>query len=139
MPKSLSHVVVLTDALQEVVAFCTAVAGIPAVQRYDIEAAGVAELFGWSGLTAPVPAAFIGEGPGGLDVVEIPEHLRGDVTPGLRLLAVVNRDVTSASAAASEAGFGVRGPFHVTAATGGPMSLVEVVAGGLPFELVQFG
>jgi hypothetical protein len=33
----------------------------------------------------------------------------------------------------------VRGPFHTTAATGLPMALVEVEAGGVAFELVQFG
>jgi hypothetical protein len=37
------------------------------------------------------------------------------------------------------AGFTVRGPFRTTAATGAPMATVEVIAGGVAFELVQFG
>ena len=72
-------------------------------------------------------------------MLEIPAALRGSVPPGVRLLAVVNRDAEQAGTDAAAAGFDVRGPFHTTAATGAPMSLVEVVAGGLPFELVQFG
>ncbi len=139
MPKSLSHVVVLTDDIEEVVRFCAEVAGITTVARYEIPSADVATLFGWVDLTTPVSAAFVGEGPGSLDLVEIPGPLRGEVAPGLRLLAVVNRDAAAAGVEAAEAGFGVRGPFHVTAATGAAMSLVEVHAGGLPFELVQFG
>ena len=139
MPKSLSHVVVLTEDIGEVVRFCADVAGITTVARYEIPTADADALFGWPDLEDPVSAAFVGEGPGGLDLVEIPGSLRGEVAPGLRLLAVVNRDVAEAGARAAEAGFGVRGPFHVTAATGTAMSLVEVRAGGLPFELVQFG
>ena len=139
MPKSLSHVVVFTDDLEEVIGFCVERAGIPSVSRYDIPAESLSQLFGWAGLTAPASAAFIGEGPGALDVIEIPEQLRGDVAPGMRLLAVVNRDVEGAGAEAAAAGHAVRGPFHVTAATGAPMALVEVTAGGLSFELVQFG
>jgi hypothetical protein len=81
----------------------------------------------------------VGEGPGGVDVLEIPGPLRDTVRPGVRLLAVVNRDAAAAGEAAAAAGFDVRGPFHTTAATGAPMSLVEVVAGGVAFELVQFG
>ena len=139
MPKSMSHVVVVTDDLEEVVRFCVDVAGIATVSRYEIAAEGLSQLFGWEGLTAPVAAAFIGDGPGSLDVVEIPEHLRGEVAPGMRLLAVVNRDIGDAAATATEAGHRVRGPFHTATVTGAPMSLVEITAGGLPFELVQFG
>jgi catechol 2,3-dioxygenase-like lactoylglutathione lyase family enzyme len=139
MPKSLSHVVVLTDDLAEVVRFCTEVAGLTAVAPYEIPAADLATLFGWPELDAPVAAAFVGEGPGSLDLVEIPAPLRGEVRPGLRLLAVANRDVLAAGAAATGAGFATRGPFEVATVAGDPMSLVEVAAGGLSFELVQFG
>jgi hypothetical protein len=81
----------------------------------------------------------VGEGPGSIDVLEIPASLRDDVRPGVRLLAVVNRDAAAAGEAAGAAGYEVRGPFRTTAATGQGMSLVEVIAGGVPFELVQFG
>ncbi len=120
MPRSLSHVVVLTHDLDEVVRFCGEVAGIAAVTRYPIPAADLEMLFGWPGLQEPVAAAFVGEGPGGLDLVEVPESLRDDVAPGMRLLAVVNRDVDAATTTAAAAGFETRGPFTVTSATGAP-------------------
>ncbi|HZP31223.1 MAG TPA: VOC family protein [Acidimicrobiia bacterium] len=139
MPKSLSHVVVFTDDLDAMLRFLTDVAKVPAVNPYRTEAEDVHELFGWPLEHAAVRGAFVGEGPGGVDILEIPEALRGTVPPGVRLLAVVNRDAAAAGAAAQAAGFPVRGPFATTAATGAPMSLVEVVAGGVAFELVQFG
>lgn len=139
MPKSLSHVVVLTDDLDASVRFLTEVAKITAVNPYRTEARDVHDLFGWPLEHAAARGAFVGEGPGCVDLLEIPEALRDTVKPGVRLLAAVNRDAVAAGEAATAAGFEVRGPFHTTAATGAPMSLVEVVAGGVPFELVQFG
>ena len=120
MPKSLSHVVVLTDDLDAVVRFLTEVANVSGVAPYETEPEDVAR-------------------PGGVDVVEIPEALRDTVRPGARLLAVVNRDAAGSGEAAASAGFTVRGPFRTTAATGAPMAIVEVMAGGVAFELVQFG
>ncbi|MCU1487218.1 MAG: hypothetical protein JWN67_3964 [Actinomycetia bacterium] len=128
--------VVLTEDLDAVVSFLTDVARITDVTPYEAEAADLAALFGWS---SGARGAFVGDGPGSIDVLEIPESERGTVAPGVRLLAVVNRDIGAAGAAAAGAGHEVRGPFHTTAATGAPMSLVEVIAGGIPFELVQFG
>ncbi len=139
MPKSLSHVVMFTDDLEGLLGFLTDVARIAPVGRYETEPDEIAGLFGWPVEHGRARGAFVGEGPGSLDILEIPEALRDTVTPGVRLLAVVNRDAGAAGEAAAAAGFDVRGPFHTTTATGGPMALVEVTAGGLPFELVQFG
>ena len=136
MPKSLSHLVTFTDDLDAVVSFLTEVARITEVTYYEAKAEDVGPLFGWS---SSARGAFVGEGPGSIDLLEIPEADRGTVTPGVRLLAVVNRDVEAAGRAAADAGHQTRGPFSATAATGGPMSLVEVIAGGIPFELIQFG
>jgi hypothetical protein len=137
MPKSLSHVVVFTDDLDSVLRFVTEVAKVTTVNRYETE--DVATLFGWPAELGAAQGAFVGEGPGGLDILEIPEQLRDTVKPGVRLLAVVNRDAAAAGDAARAAGFAVRGPFQTTAATGLPMALVEIAAGGVAFELVQFG
>jgi catechol 2,3-dioxygenase-like lactoylglutathione lyase family enzyme len=139
MPKSLSHVVVFTDDLDGIVRFLTDVAKVTSVTPYDAKADDVHALFGWPLDAGPARGAFVGEGPGSVDILEIPTAIRDEVRPGVRLLAAVNRDAVAAGEAATAAGFAVRGPFHTTAATGNPMSLVEVVAGGVPFELVQFG
>lgn len=129
---------VLTEDLDGVVRFLTEVAGITVVAPYEAGADGLRDLFGWD-VDRPARGAFVGEGPGSVDVLEIPEALRGSVTPGVRLLAVVNRDARAAGDVAADAGYEVRGPFAATSATGNPMAMVEVVAGGVPFELVQFG
>ena len=139
MPKALSHTVVFTDDLDEALRVCTEVANLSPVNTYDIEPEIVERLFGWSGLDGPVRAAFVGESPGGLDLVHIPEHLRSEVAPGLRLLAVANRDASAAAEKAAAAGFSVRGPMPSTTMDGGSMAITEVEAGGLSFELVQFG
>jgi hypothetical protein len=139
MPKALSHTVVFTDDIDEAVRLCTEVAGLSTVAPYEVAAEIAERLFGWTALTGPVRAAFVGESPGALDLLQIPTHLLGEVAPGLRLLAVVNRDATAAATLAADAGFEVRGPLESTTLHGTPMWLTEVTAGGLSFELLQFG
>jgi hypothetical protein len=139
VPSSLSHVVVLTDDLDAALRYLGDVARIKAVNPYETDPEVVHALFGWPLEHSRLRGAFVGEGPGSIDLLEIPEALRGSVQPGARFLASVTRDVEAAAAQATEAGFGVRGPFEATTATGGPMSMIEVTAGGVPFELVTFG
>lgn len=113
-------------------------AGVSDVEPYEAAPGGLRDLFGWD-LDRPARGAFVGQGPGSVDVLEIPEPLRGSVAPGARLLAMVNRDARAAGDVAADAGYPVRGPFTAISATGNPMTMVEVVAGGVAFELVQFG
>jgi hypothetical protein len=139
MPVSLSHVVVLTDDLDAIVRFLTEVAKVRPFAPYETEPADVHALFGWPLEHGRARGVFVGEGPGSLDVLEIPAALRDSVRPGVRLLAVANRDATAAAAAATAAGFPAHGPFTTTTAMGGTMATTEVIAGGVAFELVQFG
>lgn len=139
MPNSLSHVVVLTDDLDAVLRFLTEVAGMRDVLRYETVPEQVHALFEWPVEHGRAAGAFVGQGPGAVDVLEIPEALRDTVRPGVRLLAVVNRDAAGAGERARDAAFATRGPFAATTATGGTMAMCEVVAGGVAFELVQFG
>jgi hypothetical protein len=139
VPRSLSHTVVFTDDIDEAVRLCTEVASLSPVGPYEVAPEIAERLFGWTGLTGPVRAAFVGESPGALDLLQIPEHLLGEVAPGLRLLAVLTRDAPAAASSAAAAGFEVRGPLESTTMHGGPMWLTEVTAGGLAFELLQFG
>jgi catechol 2,3-dioxygenase-like lactoylglutathione lyase family enzyme len=139
VPSSLSHVVVLTDDLDALLRFLDEVARVRGVNRYETQPEDTHAIFGWPLEHGRARGAFVGEGPGAVDVLEIPEALRGTVTPGVRLLAIVNRDAAAAGQEAAARGFAVRGPFHTTAATGAPMAMVEVGVGGVAFELVQFG
>lgn len=139
MPTALSHVVVLTDDLDAVLRFLTDVANLRPVAHYETVAEDVEALFGWPVEHGVARGAFVGEGPGSVDVLEIPEALRDTVRPGVRLLAVANRDAEAGRDTATAAGFAARGPFTTTTATGGTMATTEVFAGGVAFELVQFG
>jgi catechol 2,3-dioxygenase-like lactoylglutathione lyase family enzyme len=140
MPRGLSHAVVLTDDLDATIQFLRDVANMAPVSAVTEGAPeDYALVFGWALDQAATRSAFVGEGAGMLEVVEIPAPLRGTVVPGVRLLAVANRDVATAADAASTAGFEVRGPLTVTSAGEHGASIVEVVAGGVPFELIQFG
>lgn len=139
MPSSLSHVVVLTDDLDAVLRFLSEVAKVKGVTNYETVPEQVSALFGWPMEHGRARGAFVGEGPGSIDVLEIPVGLRDEVKPGVRLLAVANRDAAAARVTAEDHGFEARGPFTATTATGGEMHTTEVVAGGVAFELIQFG
>jgi catechol 2,3-dioxygenase-like lactoylglutathione lyase family enzyme len=140
MPRALSHAVVLTDDLDATLRFLGDVAKIAPVGEVSAGVpADYSLVFGWPLDQAATRSAFIGEGAGMLEVVEIPVALRGTVAPGVRLLAVANRDVAATAGAAQAAGFDVRGPLTVTSAGERGATIAEVVAGGIPFELIQFG
>ena len=139
MPSSLSHVVVFTDDLEGLLHFLTDVAKVKGVTRYETVPEQVEPLFGWPLEHGRARCAFVGEGPGAIDIVEIPPGLRDSIQPGVRLLAIPNRDAKAAQQDATDAGYAARGPFTATTSTGGEMRMTEVVAGGVSFELVQFG
>ncbi len=139
MPSSLSHIVVLSNDLDEVLSFAREHARLAPVHVYDASPVSMSEMFGWPLEQAATRGAIIGNGPGTLEVVEIPQALRGSVQPGLALLAVPNRDADKAAAALTAAGIAARGPIEQDAPGGPRLRIVTAEAGGLPFELVQFG
>ena len=139
MPRALSHAVVLTDDLDETLRFLTEVANLSPARHIAGASEDYSTIFGWPIEQAATRGAFVGEGAGMLEVVEIPVALRDTVTPGVRFLAVANRDVVSAADAAATAGFAVRGPLSATSAGENGATVAEVTAGGIAFELIQFG
>jgi catechol 2,3-dioxygenase-like lactoylglutathione lyase family enzyme len=139
MPRALSHVVVLTDDLDTTLRFFAEVANVAPVREVTGAPEEYALVFGWPVEQAASRGAFVGEGPGMLELVEIPAALRGSVSPGVRLLAVANRDVAATARAAADAGFEVRGPLTVESAGEHGATIAEVTAGGISFELIQFG
>jgi catechol 2,3-dioxygenase-like lactoylglutathione lyase family enzyme len=139
MPRALSHVVVLTDDLDTTLRFFAEVANVAPVREVTGAPEEYALVFGWPVDQAASRGAFVGEGPGMLELVEIPAALRGSVSPGVRLLAVANRDVAATARAAADAGFEVRGPLTVESAGEHGATIAEVTAGGISFELIQFG
>ena len=141
MPKSLFHVVVLTDDLDEVVRFLSEVAGLQPVRRFADEPATQAqaeELFGWPAGDVTVRGAAVGEGAGMVELIEIPESRRGTESPRVVFMSLATQDLDGYEARARSAGFAVG------ARSGGEGALadfatVPVTVGGLPFEFISFG
>jgi catechol 2,3-dioxygenase-like lactoylglutathione lyase family enzyme len=140
MPRALSHAVVLTDDLDATLRFLSDVAKVAPVSPVTEGAPeDYALVFGWPLEQAATRSAFVGEGAGMLEVVEIPAPRRGGGGRGVRRVAGANRDAVAAADVARDAGFEVRGPLTVTSAGEHGATIAEVVAGGVAFELIQFG
>ena len=140
MPSSISHVIVLTDDFDGVLRFLADVAGLPSPPTlYETEPDVIEDIFGWPAEHGRTRAAFVGNGPGSIDLLEIPSGLRDGVKPRIVLPAIPNRDVAATGEKAAAAGYAVRGPFAAKTSTGGDMAMIEVTVGGIGFELVQFG
>jgi hypothetical protein len=130
----------LTDDLDATLRFLADVARVSPITPVSEGAPeDYALVFGWPLEDAATRSAFAGEGAGMLEVVEIPAALRGTVTPGVRLLAIANREVASTADHARTTGYDVRGPLFVTSAGEHGATIAEVTAGGVAFELIQFG
>ncbi|HZQ88247.1 MAG TPA: VOC family protein [Acidimicrobiales bacterium] len=139
MPKGIFHAVVATDDLDASLRFLVDVCGIGPVRRYSTPARALSSVLGWPPGDYVATAAIVGQPPGMLDIVEVPEPLRGTVAPGVQLLAIATPDVAGRVAAAQEAGFSPLEPRTVVDADGAQMTTSPVTVGGVGYELVRFG
>lgn len=133
MPKRLFHVVLLTDELEETVRFLSEVVGMGEPQRHPQLGPRNAEVFGWPAEGTDTERVVLGEGPGLIEVVGIPESLRGTVQPGVAFVAFASPDPDGLGEKAAAAGFPPGPRLEIDGAT-----LVPVPVGGLPFEFVRF-
>jgi catechol 2,3-dioxygenase-like lactoylglutathione lyase family enzyme len=138
MPKGIFHAVVLTDDLEGTLRFLHDVSGIKPVRRYQPEPEQLAAAFGWP-THIRAPAAMVGEGPGMMEVIEIPAGLRGEVAPGVSLLAVATTDVDGRVEAARAAGFQPDAVRTAIGADGTSITVAPVRVGGVGYEFVRFG
>jgi catechol 2,3-dioxygenase-like lactoylglutathione lyase family enzyme len=139
VPKGIFHAVVATDDLEASLTFLVDVCGIGPVRRYTTPGAALSSVLGWPAGDYVATAAIVGQPPGMLDVVEVPAPLRGQVTPGVALLAIATPDVAGKVSAARDAGFSPLDPRTVVDADGAQMTTAPVVVGGVGYELVRFG
>ena len=138
MPSRLFHVVLLTDEIDEVARFLTEVVGLTDPRWFPNDAEQSSRVFGWPVVEAPGRRVVIGQPPGMVELVEIPEALRGEVRPGVAFLAFATPDVEGYAERAALAGFDV-GTVDTVAGAGEPSTLVPVTVGGLPWEFMRFG
>jgi hypothetical protein len=136
MPARLSHVVVLTDDLESHSRFLVDVVGMVAADDFTIAEAQMADVFGWEGV-GTTRARMHGEGPGSVELVEIPEQLRGEVPSSIGFLTFLTRDATSAAQKASTVGLDAKGPVAAPNPAGGEIHCTFVPFAGTSVELVQ--
>jgi hypothetical protein len=80
-----------------------------------------------------------GSGGGGMiEVIPIPDSLRGSVRPGVALLSFAVRDIEERIALCRSLGHTVTDPVRVRNETV-DVSLARFVVGGIPFELAHHG
>jgi catechol 2,3-dioxygenase-like lactoylglutathione lyase family enzyme len=138
MPSRLFHVVLFTDAIDEAARFLTEVVGMTEPRWFPNDAAQSTKVFGWPHVEEPGRRVVIGQPPGMVELVEIPEELRGTVEPGVAFLAFATPDVEGYAERSRAAGFDV-GEVQTVAGAGEPSTLVPIQVGGLPWEFMRFG
>ena len=138
MPKSLSHVVVLTDDLEAVVRFLTEVANVQPVERYETRPRTSRRCSAGRSNTAVRRARSSGPAPARSTCWRSPTRCAIRCAPVCGCWRSPTATRRPLRDAATAAGFAARGPFATVTATGGTMHTTEVIAGGIPFELTQF-
>ena len=137
MPKRLFQLVLFTEDIDESVRFLVDVIGMGEPRWLDSPGSGNAQVFGWPE-DSDTRRVVLGEGPGMIELVQIPESLRGTVAPGVGMVAFATPDVEGYAERATAAGFPMAGPITVSGPDG-PTTLADVVLGGLQYELIRFG
>jgi catechol 2,3-dioxygenase-like lactoylglutathione lyase family enzyme len=130
--------VLLTDDVDEAHRFLTEVVGMTGARWFENDSAQATAVFGWPPITKPGRRVVLGEPPGMVELVEIPEELRGTIRPGVAFVAFATPDVEGYAERAAAAGFEV-GPVQTVPGAGEPSTLAPITAGGLPWELMRFG
>ena len=139
MPSGIVKAIVLVDDLDETLRFLEGVAGAAPVTRFASTAEQAAAGLGWPEGRGATRGAIVGARQGLLELVEIPDALRGELTSGVAGLSFGARDVRSSAAAARQAGFDAGEPFQIVGVDGGTSTIARINVGGVPFELINFG
>lgn len=136
MPSRSHHVACTTDDPAAVEAFLTDVVGLPVYLRFWIPGENLERTAGWPP-NEGTDAVLYGDPPGGLvEVIAVPEALRGRVPVGLWLVSFATADLEAMRDAAKAGGVVTTEPFTTTGEVRLDASFTTV--GGVPFELVRF-
>jgi catechol 2,3-dioxygenase-like lactoylglutathione lyase family enzyme len=130
--------VLLTDDIDETARFLTEVVGMTGARWFPNDSEQATAVFGWPPISEPGRRVVLGQPPGMVELVEIPDELRGTVRPGVAFVAFATPDVEGYAERASAAGFDV-GEVRTVPGAGEASTLVPVTVGGLPWELMRFG
>ncbi|MCU1374291.1 MAG: hypothetical protein JWO68_1577 [Actinomycetia bacterium] len=138
MPSRLFHVVLFTDEIDETARFLMDVVGLTDPRWFPNDAEQSTKVFGWPAVEEPGRRVVLGQAPGMVELVEIPEVLRDAVRPGVAFLAFATPDLEGYAERSAAAGFAA-GPVQTVDGAGEPSTLAPVTVGGLPWEFMRFG
>lgn len=136
MPSRSHHVACTTDDPAAVEAFLTEVIGLSVYLRFRIPGENLERTAGWPP-NGGTDAVLYGEPPGGLvEVIAVPDELRGRVPVGLWLVSFATADLEALLGTARAGGVEMTEPFTTTGEV--RLDASFGVVGGIPFELVRF-
>jgi catechol 2,3-dioxygenase-like lactoylglutathione lyase family enzyme len=136
MPTKSHHVACFTDDPAAVHAYLTEVLGLPVHLRFSIPGEDLESTAGWPP-NGGTEAVMYGSGAAGLvEVIAIPEELRGSVSAGVWLVSFATPDIDGVVSATRARGLSASEPYR----TAGEVQLTASFAtvGGIAFELVRF-
>jgi hypothetical protein len=136
MPTASHHVACVTDDPDAVGVFLTEVVGLPVHLRFRVSGDDLTRTAGWPANDG-ADVTMYGRPPAGIvEVIAIPEALRGRVTPRLWLVSFATADVTSFVDRARARGLDPSEPVPTRGDVDITTSIVDV--GGLTWEFVSF-
>lgn len=136
MPSASHHVACITDDPDAVHTFLTEVVGLPVHLTFSISGEDLTRTAGWPESDGAVVTMY-GRPPAGIvEVVAIPETLRGRVEPRLWLVSFATADVVSFVERARGIGLHPSDPAPTRGDVDITTSIVDV--GGITWEFVSF-
>lgn len=136
MPSASHHVACVTDDPDAVHRFLTEVVGLEVHLRFSVSGADLSRSAGWPESDG-AEVTMYGRPPAGIvEVIAIPEALRGRVEPRLWLVSFATSDVVSFVARARDRGLSPSEPAPTRGDVDITTSIVDV--GGITWEFVSF-
>jgi len=129
------HIACVTDDRDGVVQFLTDVIGLEVTGELHAPGDSTSAILGWPENDG-ADGTMLGRGPGGLvEVIAIPDELRGTVEPGFAVISFAMPDLEDRVEACRTRGIAVSDVIHTES-----LGLSGAVAhvGGLGFELLRF-
>jgi catechol 2,3-dioxygenase-like lactoylglutathione lyase family enzyme len=137
MPSRSHHIACVTDDPEAVIAFLTEVLGLELTGRLRAPGDATSTILGWPENDG-AEGWMLGKGSGGLvEVIRIPDELRGRVEPRFALISFATPDLEARVEQCRERGIAVTDPIR-TKGEGLDLSGSVATVGGLAFELLRF-
>lgn len=137
MPSRSHHIACVTDDPEAVIEFLTKVLGLELTGELRAPGDATSTILGWPENDG-AQGWMLGRGQGGLvEVIRIPDELRGQVEPRFALISFATPDLEDRVQECRNRGIDVSEPIR-TKGEGMDLSGAVATVGGLAFELLRF-